>query len=215
MNQSVQIIPTTQATLHKAAGVLGRAFADEAVSLEVYRGLSADQRIRNLTADFTGELKACLRRGSPRHISQDGKLLAATVVYPPGAYPLPRHENIRLLFWAIWGHALYDVRKWLGWLEEADKAHPSEPHYYLEYIGVEPEYQGQGLGSRLLQHLVAEADAAQVGCYLETASPQNLPLYQRFGFQIIQEKEVIGLPAWFMWRPAPGHESNNPNHKTA
>jgi hypothetical protein len=35
---------------------------------------------------------------------------------------------------------------------------------------------------------------------LETASRVNLPLYQRFGFEIAHEEEIIGLPAWFMWR---------------
>jgi hypothetical protein len=41
-----------------------------------------------------------------------------------------------------------------------------------------------------------------VGCYLENANPRNTSFYQRFGFQIVSEKEIIGLPAWFMWRPA-------------
>jgi hypothetical protein len=41
-----------------------------------------------------------------------------------------------------------------------------------------------------------------VGCYLENSNPRNLPFYERFGFQAGEQKEIIGLPAWLMWRPA-------------
>ena len=78
---------------------------------------------------------------------------------------------------------------------------PVEPHYYLEYIGVEPAFQGKGVGSAILMHLCERADKEKVGCYLENANPINTPFYQRFGFQITQEKEIIGIPTWFMWRP--------------
>ena len=89
----------------------------------------------------------------------------------------------------------------MRWLDEIDKMHPVEPHYYLEYLGVEPEQQGKGLGSVIFQHLIDKADKERVGCYLENASPRNVPFYQRFGFQVISEKEIISIPAWFMWRP--------------
>jgi ribosomal protein S18 acetylase RimI-like enzyme len=35
----------------------------------------------------------------------------------------------------------------LSWL---DKAHPTERHYYLQFIGVNPDHQGKGLGSALM-----------------------------------------------------------------
>ena len=38
-----------------------------------------------------------------------------------------------------------------------------KPHYYLEYIGVEPEYQGKGVGSAILKHLMRKADEAGGG----------------------------------------------------
>lgn len=36
--------------------------------------------------------------------------------------------------------------------------HPSEPHWYLPLIGVDPAYQRQGLGSAMLSHVVAACD---------------------------------------------------------
>ena len=36
-------------------------------------------------------------------------------------------------------------------VEQIEKAHPKDPHYYLAVLGTEPELQGQGLGSALMQ----------------------------------------------------------------
>ena len=111
--------------------------------------------------------------------------------------------ELHITLTSIFGHTRYDLRAWQAWLDEVEQHHPQTPHYYLEYLGVEPALQGQGLGSHLLSELTRRADAAHVGCYLETATPRNLPLYQRFGFQVTAQKEIIGLPAWFLWRPRP------------
>jgi hypothetical protein len=35
---------------------------------------------------------------------------------------------------------------------------------------------------------------------LENANPRNLPFYQRFGFQVLINKDIIDIPTWFMWR---------------
>jgi len=200
MESSRQLAHTGRESYRQAAQVLGRAFTNEPVSQRVYRRLSPEKRLKNLTVDFKGELAVCIRRGEPVHVCQDGKMVASAVIYPPGTYPLGQADELRLLFWTIWGHSPYDLRAWMRWLEEAGKHHPQDPHYYLEYLGVEPLLQGQGLGSMLLEYLTAKADQVHVGCYLETATRVNLPLYQRYGFRIIHEEEIIGLPTWFMWR---------------
>jgi ribosomal protein S18 acetylase RimI-like enzyme len=196
-----EVLPTTRQSYRQAAQVLGRAFVDDPVSVAVYRNFSPDRRVRALTVDFTAEVLLCVRKGYPLQVNGDGTVNAAAVVYPPGAYPLPVSDQWMLLIKSILGNGFYDIRGWMQWLEEVDKIHPNEPHYYLEYLGVEPELQGKGLGSTILQQLVSKADEERVGCYLENANPRNTSFYQRFGFQIITEKEIIGIPSWFMWRP--------------
>lgn len=54
--------------------------------------------------------------------------------------------------------------------------------WYLSIIGVAPSAQGQGIGARLLESTLAEADAAGVPCYLETFDSRNPRFYQRLGF---------------------------------
>ncbi|HNS51816.1 MAG TPA: hypothetical protein PKO09_11615 [Anaerolineae bacterium] len=39
-----------------------------------------------------------------------------------------------------------------------------------------------------------------MGCYLETANPRAIPLYQRLGFRTLREGEILAVPMWFMWR---------------
>jgi ribosomal protein S18 acetylase RimI-like enzyme len=196
-----EVLPVTRQTYRQAAQVLGRAFVDEPVSVAVYKNFSHDRRIRALTVDFTAEISVCLRQGYALQISEAGKLIAVAVIYPPGAYPLTARDQWMLLVKSFFGNGFFNIKGWMQWLDEVDRAHPKEPHYYLEYLGVEPEQQGKAFGSTILRHLVNKADEEQVGCYLENANPRNIPFYQRFGFQVISEKEIIGIPSWFMWRP--------------
>ena len=196
-----EVLPTTRQSYRQAAQVLGRAFMDDPVSDAVYKNFSTDKRVRALTVDFFAEVSLCIRKGYPLQVNDDGKVVAAAVIYPPRAYPLSASDQWMLLIKSILGNGFYDFRPWMKWLEEVDKVHPDKPHYYLEYLGVEPAQQGKGLGSTILQHLIHKADEECVGCYLENANPRNISVYQRFGFQVISEREIIGIPAWFMWRP--------------
>lgn len=69
-------------------------------------------------------------------------------------------------------------------LEQMDKYHPHEPHWYLPMIGVDPIQQGRGFGSVLLQHALAVCDRDGMPAYLESSNPKNVPLYQRHGFEV-------------------------------
>ena len=66
--------------------------------------------------------------------------------------------------------------------EQMGGYHPSEPHWYLPLIGVDPACQGKGLGSTLLQHTLARCDREHVPAYLESSNPANISLYRRHGF---------------------------------
>lgn len=88
-------------------------------------------------------------------------------------------------------------------LEQVDASHPEEPHWYLPVIGVDPLCQGQGYGSALLARGVAACDRDHVAAYLESSNPRNVPLYQRFGFEVVGEIRVDGETGLTpMWRPA-------------
>jgi ribosomal protein S18 acetylase RimI-like enzyme len=79
---------------------------------------------------------------------------------------------------------------------------PQELHWHVGPIGVLPELQGKGIGSKLIEKCIGIIDQDGMGAYLETSNPANPPLYRRFGFSVTDEASVNSVPNYFMWRPA-------------
>lgn len=72
-----------------------------------------------------------------------------------------------------------------GLVEQMNKFHPHEPHWYLPLIGTDPAHQGKGYGSALLEHAMRRCDHDRLPAYLESSNPGNVPLYERFGFKVM------------------------------
>jgi ribosomal protein S18 acetylase RimI-like enzyme len=88
-------------------------------------------------------------------------------------------------------------------LGQMDDAHPSFPHWYLPWLGVDPALQGQGLGGELLEHCLRIVDADHVPAYLETPNPRTIPFYERYGFELTGEARAGACPpVALMLRPA-------------
>jgi ribosomal protein S18 acetylase RimI-like enzyme len=86
-------------------------------------------------------------------------------------------------------------------VEMIEKAHPTNPHYYLAVLGTEPELQGQGLGSALMQPVLDACDRDEVPAYLESSKERNIAFYARHGFRVTGEMNLPSGPtAWSMWR---------------
>lgn len=84
-----------------------------------------------------------------------------------------------------------------------DANHPMDrPHDYLSFLGVRPEAQGHGIGSRLLKAYTPRLDAEGRAAYLETGTPRTLSLYQSHGFAITGEWKAgrDGPTMWSLWR---------------
>ena len=84
-----------------------------------------------------------------------------------------------------------------------DKHHPMDrPHDYLFFLGVTPEAQGHGVGSRLLKSRLDQLDAIGRPAFLETATEPNVRLYSRHGFKVLSEWRPApdGPVNWSMWR---------------
>jgi GNAT superfamily N-acetyltransferase len=82
-------------------------------------------------------------------------------------------------------------------VEQMNRFHPHEPHWYLPLIGTDPVHQGKGLGSALLRHALARCDRDGLPAYLESSNPANVPLYQRHGFELIGEIQAGSSPTLY------------------
>lgn len=76
--------------------------------------------------------------------------------------------------------------------DSIDAHRPGGDFWYLHFVGVRRAHQGQGHGGRVIRAQTAVADAEGHQCWLETATPENVPLYERLGFVTQVEWDVPG-----------------------
>ena len=88
-------------------------------------------------------------------------------------------------------------------LGKLEAIHPTEEHWYLEVVGVDPSQRGRGIGTTVIAPMLERCDAEGLPAYLESSNEANLPLYARFGFEVVDEVHPGNgcPPVWPMWRP--------------
>ncbi len=77
---------------------------------------------------------------------------------------------------------------------------PPEPFTYLRTLGVDPEHQRRGIGSRLVRQVI-RGSPPDLPIYLETAKEENLAFYTRHGFEPAGEFRCLGVRVWRLIRP--------------
>ena len=69
-------------------------------------------------------------------------------------------------------------------LEQMAGGHPTEPHWYVPWFGVDRELHGRGLGTHLMRCCLEIVDESGFPAYLETPNPRTVPFYERAGFAV-------------------------------
>jgi ribosomal protein S18 acetylase RimI-like enzyme len=187
---------TEEATL--LAGVLARAFADDAMTLHMLR--DPDRRQSDAQRMFETILRHVYLPERETYTNSD--VSAVALWLPPGRYPAPIVRQLRAAmgFLRILGlrgpHALRS-------LAQMERMHPKNiPHWYLSFIGVEPSAQQKGVGTALLTTVLERCDTGRKPAWLETTNERNLPFYERHGFRVVAECDLSndGPHFWGMWR---------------
>jgi len=111
---------------------------------------------------------------------------------PPEALPAFVAEHLRPLEDA--------VPRVIEWFSRWSRLDPDGPHSHLGPIGVVPEHQRQGVGRALMNRYVEHLDRDAIEGYLETDRPGNVEFYKQFGFVVVREEKLIGVPTWYMRR---------------
>ncbi len=77
-----------------------------------------------------------------------------------------------------------------------------KPYYELVVVGVHPKYQGQGIGKLLLNKIneIADGNPDFSGIYLFTGDKKNQLLYEKLGYDNIQELGNKELTVYHMFR---------------
>src|SRR3990167_8718481 len=158
----------------------------------------ADHRARALGGLFRTLVPADMRAGLALRSGGDE---AAALWRAPGQAHSGTLEFLRTVvpLVATFGTAL---RRGLKVQASIDAHRPKGQFWYLHYVGVRRDHQGKGHGGRIIRAQTAVSDAAGLPCWLETATPENVPLYERLGFVTQVEWDIPAGPHfWGMMRP--------------
>ncbi|MFE3171514.1 GNAT family N-acetyltransferase [Amycolatopsis sp. NPDC059090] len=83
----------------------------------------------------------------------------------------------------------------------------AEPHWHVGPVGVEPRFQGRGIGESLMRALIAIMDADGSPSWGETDTEANVRFYRALGWDLDRTVTVSGIDLWFLGRTAPGAEA--------
>lgn len=175
---------------------LARAFDDDPVTRWLFPANRYGDRLRQYFAMY-------LRRISLRHgttyTTEDHR--GGAIWLPPGKWELTPWDIVRTLpttSRSLGRRLPFALRTLL----QIEHRHPKVPHYYLATLGTDPAHQGQGVGSALMQPVLARCDAEGLPAYLESSKERNVPFYARHGFEVTEELDLLGggPRIWLMWR---------------
>lgn len=62
--------------------------------------------------------------------------------------------------------------------------------WYLYNVTVKPEYQHQGMSSKLLNPMFKFLDRIGEDCYLETHKEENVKIYEHYGFELLEVSKI-------------------------
>jgi len=130
---------------------------------------------------------------------EDGVIVGVCGMMPPGECAPDLGQQLRLLPTLLFlgPRVASRLMRWMGAWQRHD---PKERHWHLGPLAVDVHLQGEGVGSRMMRVFCARMDAAGEDAYLETDKPINVRFYQRFGFEVVGEQDVLDVPNWFMLR---------------
>lgn len=189
--------PASVADVPQLTRMLGRAFFDDPVAAWACR--STGLRPKMLESIHRARLHHLLLH---QHIWTMPDVSSAALWAPPGKWQTNIVQDASLARQMLHPRLLTRLPMLALGLTSIHRRHPHTPqHWYLSLLGTDPDVQGCGRGSAVLQPVLEMCDSDGIGAYLESSNTRNLDFYARHGFQV---KAKLKLPRgphlWTMWR---------------
>lgn len=196
------LIRLTKDRIQPTSEVLARAFQDDA--LFVHFIPDSSQGKKKLPYLLESMVRSGFYYGEVYATSS--RLEGVAVWLTPGNTELSLAKQIRIgllsLIFRLGWKAISRAQSAMKYISQVHKQRAPFPHWYLFAIGVDPAFQGKGYASRLLKPMLARIDKEHLPCYLETENKKSVPIYEHYGFKVVQEGIVPGTKVrqWAMLR---------------
>ena len=161
--------------------IISKAFSENRSVNYVIRKKDLGSNIRSIEKLVDYAFKVCLHNGE---VWLNDKNQGCVMFQRP-------HEkkfSITSLLWdvqlAFRCIGIFRIAKVLKRESLIKKHHPDEPFLHLWFIGVLPDFQGEGTGTSLLKLTREKAGLANIPIYLETSVEKNLRWYADHDFEI-------------------------------
>jgi ribosomal protein S18 acetylase RimI-like enzyme len=186
------LIVIDRSQIKPAAETLSQAFHNYPVSL--YACPDAGLRNRQMPFFFRFILYYCQKYGEVYTTSSKYEGVAAWLssdTFPVSMRQLLRAVPLSIFFRTGWG-GCGRMKACGEYFDSVHKKLIPYRHWFLQMIGVKPEFQGKGYGARLIRPVLERIDKQGLACYLETQDTQDVPIYEHYGFRIIDESLIPG-----------------------
>jgi len=201
---AVTVRRAAEADVDQMAAQLARSFFDDPVMGHVFR--NAARRPEALRRYFTSQMRGDYLPHGGCYTTDD--YLGSAIWAPPGKPLLTGLAGITNLV-RVLPFVVTHLKTTLDLISTIESMHPHEPHWYLATLGTDPEAQGKGIGSALMQPVLDHCDAEGWPAYLESSKERNVPFYARHGFKVVEEVPLPGggPSIWTMWRRPRGPDA--------
>ena len=172
--------------IHKAASILGRSF----INYPIFTYIIPDNKYRKEKISLL--FSFLIRNGL-----QTGEVLAPSMNIEGVSIWIPHNgksPKVNVIASGIIGLFLRldnsSLQRFIKVGREKERMRLkiiNKPYCLLDVIGVDPQFQRKGFARRMLQPKLNELDSKKIPCYMETSDIANIPMYENYGFTIINK----------------------------
>jgi GNAT superfamily N-acetyltransferase len=199
MNLSKVLYRLNKGDIKKAAEVLSRAFHNDADMKKLLP--DEEVRKRKLKLIFEPFVRYGILYGEVYAPSSD---IEGVSVWTLSSMNINTWRSLRSGFMGLMYRLDKEERvRFTEYGKEIDqkiKGILEQDHWFLFILGVDPKYQQQGFGTKLVKPMLERIDGEHFPVMLDTNKPKNLEFYNRFGFETAKEYQVLGNKHWGLVR---------------
>src|SRR5215472_7745276 len=200
------VLPLTRRQLQRpelgeAARLLGRGMRDNPANIRAFGIRDTERRSWALARFFRPVLHGLYQRGLIWGAFRDGILVGVCGMARPGLCQPSALEKLRVVPSVVFGNPVGTPLRVLRWVGEWARR---DPHR----AALAPGPSSRRLApprprktARVRHSCVHKSRPTwHRQSYLETDKSENVRFYEKFGFTVIAEAEILGIPNWFMMR---------------